>query len=114
MARTNKTLRRMIMSRSMRAVWIASINAVPGMPPCPAHLTVPQYVQLAFENNCHVSSRYAGVLWLLTSSDYSFAWRTPSPLLFGRYGCAAVNLALRERIRSAYAMGLKTHVLTLL
>jgi hypothetical protein len=101
------------MSRGMRAVWIASINAVPGMPPCPAHLTEPQYVQLAFENNCHVSSGYVGVLWLLTS-DYGFAWRTLSPLSFGRYGCAAVNLALRERIRSAYAMGLKTHVLTLL
>jgi hypothetical protein len=55
LSRTNKSLRNILLSRTCRTVWTSTLASIPNMPPCPPHLTEPQYARLAFENVCHVS-----------------------------------------------------------
>ncbi|KAL5501359.1 hypothetical protein ACEPAH_8619 [Sanghuangporus vaninii] len=52
LSRTSRTLRDFFLSRSSRAIWIASIMAI-GMPPCPSDMSEPQYANLYFEKECH-------------------------------------------------------------
>jgi hypothetical protein len=55
LSRTSKSLRNILLSRTCRTVWTSCLASIPNMPPCPSHLTEPQYARLAFENVCHVS-----------------------------------------------------------
>ncbi|KAF9474664.1 hypothetical protein BDN70DRAFT_815322 [Pholiota conissans] len=55
LARTNKTLRNMLMHRSSRAVWKAARTNIPGLPDCPDDLNEPRYAELVFVARCSVS-----------------------------------------------------------
>jgi hypothetical protein len=59
-ARTTKTLRKLLMSRSARAIWIQALRAEPELPECPEGMTEPAWVKLVFESVCHVSQ------WIIT------------------------------------------------
>ncbi|OJT07265.1 hypothetical protein TRAPUB_1894 [Trametes pubescens] len=53
LARTSKELRRMLLSRSARGVWLAARkNILPRMPDCPEHMNEAQYAHLIFERVC--------------------------------------------------------------
>ncbi|KAL1947342.1 hypothetical protein VTO73DRAFT_14303 [Trametes versicolor] len=53
LARTSKELRRMLLSRSARSIWIAARkNVIPRMPDCPEHMNEAQYAHLIFERVC--------------------------------------------------------------
>ncbi|KDQ62087.1 hypothetical protein JAAARDRAFT_148747 [Jaapia argillacea MUCL 33604] len=53
LAWTTKSLRRILMRRSARSVWIHTLANVPGLPECPPDLTEPQFSRLAFDPHCH-------------------------------------------------------------
>ncbi|KAF7295468.1 F-box domain-containing protein [Mycena indigotica] len=53
LARTTKTLRNHIMSRSARFIWTAALRNDPDLPPLPDDMNEPQYVNLAFSEHCH-------------------------------------------------------------
>ncbi|KAG6851129.1 hypothetical protein H0H93_001009 [Arthromyces matolae] len=54
LARTTRALRAILMKRSSRLVWRTTIRNI-GLPACPSDLDEPQYVNLAFDDYCHVS-----------------------------------------------------------
>lgn len=60
LARVNKAFRFQFMSRRARLVWRASLENVPGLPPCPPDLTEPQYASLLFENYCFACDKVRG------------------------------------------------------
>jgi len=64
LARTSKALRAHLMSRSSAPIWTACRQQVEGLPPCPKHLSDPQYFDLAFDHHCQVS----GTIWLIVWS----------------------------------------------
>jgi hypothetical protein len=43
-----------MMARSARPTWIQALRAEPGLPPCPADMTEPAWIRLAFEPACDV------------------------------------------------------------
>ncbi|KAF8229544.1 hypothetical protein L208DRAFT_1401994 [Tricholoma matsutake] len=53
LARSTKTLRGILMSRSAISVWKHAEVNVEGLPPCPRGLTEPEYANLAFDSYCH-------------------------------------------------------------
>ncbi|KAH7343982.1 hypothetical protein B0J17DRAFT_198352 [Rhizoctonia solani] len=52
LARVNKLLRKLLMQRSAKHIWRAAERNVNGLPPCPRHLTNPQYAALVFSKEC--------------------------------------------------------------
>ena len=56
LARTSKSFRTLLMSRSSRTLWRVSRQLVDGLPECPEHLSEPAYANLVFSNHCHVRS----------------------------------------------------------
>ena len=58
LARTSKSFRALLMSRSSQAFWKASIEGVDGLPKCPPYLSEPAYVNLLFLPHCHVSGSF--------------------------------------------------------
>ncbi|CUA70351.1 hypothetical protein RSOLAG22IIIB_00710 [Rhizoctonia solani] len=52
LARVNKLLRRLLMQRSAKHIWRAAESSVDKLPPCPRHLTNPQYAALVFSKEC--------------------------------------------------------------
>lgn len=55
-SRTTKDLRKLLLSRSSRSVWIDSLSRLQDLPPCPSDLSEPAYARLAFEPNCDASA----------------------------------------------------------
>ncbi|KAF8959596.1 hypothetical protein BDZ97DRAFT_1666979 [Flammula alnicola] len=55
LARTTKALRGILMTRSAVFVWKLARSNIEGLPLCPDDLTEPQYANLLFTDNCHVS-----------------------------------------------------------
>jgi hypothetical protein len=55
LARTTQAFRALLMRRSATSVWKATIANIEGLPVCPPDLNEPQYVNLAFDDHCHVS-----------------------------------------------------------
>ncbi|KAJ7074152.1 hypothetical protein C8F01DRAFT_1099429 [Mycena amicta] len=53
LARTTKTLRMHLISRSARFIWTAALRNDPDLPPLPDDLSEPQYVNLGFSPYCH-------------------------------------------------------------
>jgi len=43
------------MKKSSRTVWKKTLESVPGLPPPPAGMSEPQWVNLVFDPHCHVS-----------------------------------------------------------
>lgn len=56
LARTTKTLRNILMSRSAITIWRTALQNVAntGLPEVPPDLTEPEFVNLAFDPYCHV------------------------------------------------------------
>ncbi|KAI0660280.1 hypothetical protein C8Q70DRAFT_980015 [Cubamyces menziesii] len=52
LARTSKYLRSVILGRTNRFVWLASLNSVAGLPPCPTDMAEPMYAALLFDRIC--------------------------------------------------------------
>ncbi|CAE6485469.1 unnamed protein product [Rhizoctonia solani] len=52
LARVNKFLRKLLMQRSAKHIWRAAERNVDRLPPCPRHLTNPQYAALVFSKEC--------------------------------------------------------------
>ncbi|CAE6443604.1 unnamed protein product [Rhizoctonia solani] len=52
LARVNKLLRKLLMQRSAKHIWRAAERNVDRLPPCPRHLTNPQYAALVFSKEC--------------------------------------------------------------
>ncbi|KAH8116084.1 hypothetical protein DFH11DRAFT_1506935 [Phellopilus nigrolimitatus] len=53
MARSSKSLRELLMSKSSKQIWRAAEDAV-GLPECPPDLSSPQYASLIFDKFCMV------------------------------------------------------------
>ena len=54
-ARATKEFRRLLMKKSSRSVWKKTLESVAGLPPPPAGMSEPQWVNLVFDPHCHVS-----------------------------------------------------------
>ncbi|CEL54056.1 hypothetical protein RSOLAG1IB_06765 [Rhizoctonia solani AG-1 IB] len=56
LCRTNKLLRRMLMTRTVATLdlWRMAIQNIPGLPQCPKELTEPQYAALIYSQHCMV------------------------------------------------------------
>lgn len=54
LARTNKSLRNLLMSRSAIQIWRVTIRNVEGLPPCPPSHCEPYYSALLFSPYCSV------------------------------------------------------------
>ncbi|KAG8686354.1 hypothetical protein FRC08_012547 [Ceratobasidium sp. 394] len=52
LARSNKLIRNILMSRASRPLWQAAFHNIPQMPPCPQSLCEPQYASLVFSETC--------------------------------------------------------------
>ncbi|CAE6361462.1 unnamed protein product [Rhizoctonia solani] len=52
LARSSKFLRRLLMTKSARNLWLGAIESVEGLPPCPSILSEPRYVALVFTDVC--------------------------------------------------------------
>ncbi|KAG9079866.1 hypothetical protein FS749_008206 [Ceratobasidium sp. UAMH 11750] len=52
LARSNKSIRNLLMSRASRPLWQAAFHNIPHMPPCPQSLCEPQYASLVFSETC--------------------------------------------------------------
>ncbi|CAE6438796.1 unnamed protein product [Rhizoctonia solani] len=61
LSRTNKKFRRLLMNRSARNIWRVAERNVPNLPPCPNHLTEPQYAALMFGKWCSMCGGTANV-----------------------------------------------------
>lgn len=61
LARTNKKFRRLLMNRSARHIWRVAERNVPNLPPCPNHITEPQYAALLFGKWCSMCGGTANV-----------------------------------------------------
>ncbi|KAF8602604.1 hypothetical protein BDV93DRAFT_443874, partial [Ceratobasidium sp. AG-I] len=55
LARTSKSFRKVLMSRSSTGVWRAAISNVKGLPPCPSAVSEPRYTAFVFTLPCTVS-----------------------------------------------------------
>lgn len=55
LARTSKPVRALLISRSAKPFWKASIAGVEGLPKCPPYLSEPAFVNLLYFSHCHVS-----------------------------------------------------------
>ncbi|KAF8988735.1 hypothetical protein BDQ17DRAFT_1480692 [Cyathus striatus] len=67
-ARTTKTLRNTVLSRSATASWkLAFSNLASGLPACPNDMSEPSYASLLFENFCHkcLSGTCETIEWVL-------------------------------------------------
>ncbi|KAI0807304.1 hypothetical protein C8Q74DRAFT_1226973 [Fomes fomentarius] len=53
LARTSKPFRALLMSRSAKPFWKASIAGIEGLPKCPPYLSEPAFVNLLFFSHCH-------------------------------------------------------------
>ncbi|CUA70030.1 hypothetical protein RSOLAG22IIIB_08872 [Rhizoctonia solani] len=62
LARTNKSLRRLIMNQSSTSIWLQSMKNVQGIPPCPAEVSVPYYMAFLFMNECSLCRSNAVVV----------------------------------------------------
>ncbi|KAE9410789.1 hypothetical protein BT96DRAFT_969103 [Gymnopus androsaceus JB14] len=68
LARTSKTLRNMLMSKSSASIWRATRANMPTLPPLPDDLSEPQYAHLLFSEYCHIclnKRRTLSTLWSL-------------------------------------------------
>ncbi|KAF8602607.1 hypothetical protein BDV93DRAFT_397406, partial [Ceratobasidium sp. AG-I] len=54
LARTSKSLRKALLSRSSVAIWRVAISNTEKLPRCPENLSEPQYVALIFATLCAV------------------------------------------------------------
>ena len=57
LSRTSVGLRRILMSKSSKRVWVAARMMQEIIPPCPPDLNEPQYADLLFGKGCSVSER---------------------------------------------------------
>ena len=97
LARTTKAFRRVLMHRSAISVWKAARATIPGLPDCPPELSEPQWANLAFDPQCHVSDREQ-VLFPFTSWYFdSFATAQTSEMSIG---CSEPGSALNARNNS--------------
>lgn len=53
-ARADKRMRNILMSRSSKYIWERALLNVPGLPPAPDVMSIPAYVNLLFDLHCHV------------------------------------------------------------
>lgn len=60
LSRMTKEFRRVLMHKSSISVWKSALERIPGLPSCPEDMSEPQWVNLAFDPHCHVSTA-----WLL-------------------------------------------------
>ncbi|KIP07824.1 hypothetical protein PHLGIDRAFT_127414 [Phlebiopsis gigantea 11061_1 CR5-6] len=68
LARTDKTLRGFLLSRTSEPLWRTARKNVEGLPTCPQHMSEPAYANLAFGNQCHkcAKSGIKSALWPLS------------------------------------------------
>ncbi|RPD66422.1 hypothetical protein L226DRAFT_479062 [Lentinus tigrinus ALCF2SS1-7] len=53
LARTTKTLRKLLMTRSSSTIWRRARENVPQLPECPKDMSEPAYANLLFDPHCH-------------------------------------------------------------
>ncbi|TFK92315.1 hypothetical protein K466DRAFT_595360 [Polyporus arcularius HHB13444] len=65
LARTTKTLRKLLMTRSALTIWKRASENLADFPDCPGGLTEPAYVNLMFSPHCHfcIKARVLKVMW---------------------------------------------------
>ena len=56
LARTTKSLRDILMRRSSISIWKNALMNTPGMPECPNDMTEPEFINLAYDKHCFVST----------------------------------------------------------
>ena len=56
LSRTSKSLRSLVLAKSSRSAWIASLATVDALPACPTNMSEPSYAALLFDRHCSVSS----------------------------------------------------------
>ncbi|CAE6444505.1 unnamed protein product [Rhizoctonia solani] len=52
LTRSNKFFRKILMFRTSQPLWKAALENIPHLPPCPVHLSEPQYSALLFSKTC--------------------------------------------------------------
>jgi hypothetical protein len=62
LARTCKSFRGILMTKSSAFVWKAALRQVNGLPDCPDDLSEPGYTNLVFYARCHVCTSSPDVL----------------------------------------------------
>ncbi|KAJ3836319.1 hypothetical protein F5878DRAFT_663087 [Lentinula raphanica] len=80
LARTTRDLRAILMSKSSVNIWRVALGRVEGLPPCPADLNEPQYMNLLFEPFRHVcmsSGHCDNILWNLRARSCRTCLQTP-------------------------------------
>ncbi len=73
LARTSKSFRALLMSRSSHAMWRASIEGVEGLPKCPPYMSEPEYINLLFFPHCHVGGSLFTLMQILIELQYRAA-----------------------------------------
>ena len=56
LARTSKAFRALLMSKSSKSLWLASMKCVEDLPKCPPYMDEPTFINLLFFPHCHVRS----------------------------------------------------------
>ena len=56
LARASKSLRSVVLAKSTRSAWIASLATVDRLPSCPADISEPLHAALLFDQYCFVSA----------------------------------------------------------
>ncbi|KAG8945214.1 hypothetical protein FRC04_001120 [Tulasnella sp. 424] len=52
LARTNKRIRSIMMTKEAKRIWAAALSSVPDFPECPTDLNEPQYVRFMYSSEC--------------------------------------------------------------
>lgn len=52
LARTNKRIRSILMTKEAKRIWAAALSSVPNFPECPTDLNEPQYVRFMYSSEC--------------------------------------------------------------
>ncbi|KAG8787925.1 hypothetical protein FRC12_015105 [Ceratobasidium sp. 428] len=69
LARSNRFLRKIFMSRTSQALWKATIRDVPNMPECPSGFSEPEYISLLYTKICSVgaTSFFVYIVFIITA-----------------------------------------------
>ncbi|KAG8791952.1 hypothetical protein FRC12_007693 [Ceratobasidium sp. 428] len=52
LTRSNKLFRKILMNKTAIYIWHGVMRNIPGIPPCPPHLSEPHYLALIYTHNC--------------------------------------------------------------
>jgi len=109
LARTTKALRAFLLNpRKSSGLWETAISNVEDFPPCPDHLSAPEYTHLAFVPVCHVGRMCVASISELINLGCRDA-SVPVRRLNGNCECDAVRAVFQ---RCSYTLLLQTSIST--